>query len=247
MGNARWRVAVTRDDESLGFLERDLDTAGLMPVSCPVLLQQPAPDPQRLARVASELDHYDWIICASARAVKPLLDASGSGWPRGPRTAAVGSMTAAAMQAAGAPEPVVGDAFNAIALLEKLRPLDDWHGRRILVTTVKNGRRELIEALAAEGAIVTEIEAYAMVPRPADDIRRDWAAALPDAVILGSAQTARHLIDAVGVAALHDLKAIVPLGPTTAKVIDELGIHYDLPEQATFASAVERLKSLVAR
>jgi uroporphyrinogen-III synthase len=247
MPHARWRVAVTRDDESTSALfQRDVDLGVLTPVSCPVLVEGPAPDPDRLAAIARQLDQYDWIICVSARAVKPLQDASGGVWPKGPRTAAVGSATAAAMRAAGA-EPLVGDAFNASALLEKLLSVDSWSGRRALVTTVAGGRRELIDGLRAAGATVTELEAYTMQPRPAADILRDWQAAQPDAAVIGSAETARHLIEAVGVDALRKLKALVPIGPTTAAALARAGIIAEPPGRATFAAAVEHLASLSRR
>lgn len=245
VGETRWRVAVTRDDESIdAWIQRGLDTRDFEPVSCVVLMQGPAPDPECLSMVARDLDRYDWVICASARAVKPLYDACGSRWPGGPRTAAVGKMTAAALRAAGAPEPVIGDAFNATSLLEKLRPLDEWHGRRVLVTTVEGGRRELIDGLRAAGATVTELAAYSMAPRSAADIRRDWEAARPDAVILGSPATAKHLIEAIGVGALHGLRAIVAIGPTTHAAVSAVGLAAHMPDQATFAASVERLRSL---
>jgi len=130
-------------------------------------------------------------------------------------------------------------------LWETLRPLDSWSGRRVLVTTVAGGRRELIDGLRAAGALVTEIEAYTMTPRPAADIGRDWDRAEPDAVIIGSAETARQLIEAVGVDRLRDLKAIVPIGPTTAEALAKMGILAQPPDRATFADAIEKLKSLL--
>ena len=241
----RVRVAVTRDDKGEDSVSAAVEKAGFIAVSVPVLIEGPAPDARKLTTVARELESFDWIICASARAVRAISKERGAEWPKQPRTAAVGPVTAEAMRAAGAMNPIVADRFTAKALWEKFKPLDSWPRRRVLVTTVAGGRRDLIDGLRSAGADVTELEAYSMHPRALDDIRHDWTAAAPDAVIVGSAETARRLVDAVGIATLEDLKAIVPIGPTTAEVLSVMGINAEPPARATFADAVEKIKSLL--
>lgn len=245
MSVARWRVAVTRDDNVDDSILQLVEHAGFIPVFCPVLIEGPAPDTTALAALSRDLESFDWVICASARAVRAISRVRGGRWPKEPRTAAVGAMTAAAMRDAGAGDPVVPATFTATALWETLRPLDGWSGRRVLVTTVAGGRRELVDGLRSAGAVVSEVEAYSMVPRSLDDIRGDWQRADPDAVLLGSADTARRLIDAVGVDALRALAAVVPIGPMTASALAEKGIVAEPPGRATFADAIERLKSLL--
>lgn len=239
-----WRVAVTHDDNADRAVQRALEEAGCVSVFCPVLVEGPPPDRARVASIARELESFDWIICASARAVRAITEARRSPWPEAPRTAAVGPATAAAMRDAGARDPVVGTIFTARGLWDALASLDDWRTRRVLATTVARGRRELIDALRAAGAEVTELEAYSMVARPADDIRRDWATASPNAVLLGSAETARHLVNAIGIEAMHELDAVVPIGPTTAAALSSMGLSAAPPPQATFLAAVEQLKSI---
>ncbi len=241
------RVAVTRDDEGEAVVRRALEDAGFTAVSCPVIAEGPAPDPERLRAIARRLEDFDWIICASMRAVRGVSAARGAAWPRQPRTAAVGKVTAAAMREAGASDPVIGTSFNANSLWEALRGLDQWEGRRVLIPGVAGGRREIVDELRARGAIVTEVEAYSMTARPADAIRRDWLHADPDAVILGSPATARRLIHAVGVDALRELKAVVAIGPTTQAALSEVSLVSRVPRDATFASAVETLRDLAAQ
>ena len=224
-----------------------LEAAGFVAVPVPMLIEGPAPDARRLQQLARHLESFDWIICASARAVRAMSNARGSRWPAQPRTAAVGPATAAAMHDAGSSQPVVGDEFTARGLLATLVTIASWHGRNVLITTVAGGRRELIDGLRSRGANVTEIEPYTMTPRDYDAIRADWVAARPNAVILGSGDAALHLIDAVGLESLRDLEAIVPIGPTTAAALNGTGLHYELPDQATFAAAVAKLESLVDR
>jgi uroporphyrinogen-III synthase len=240
----RWRVAVTRDDKGEGSVAAALEQAGFLPIAIPILTEGPAPDPARLGELARDLERFDWIICASVRAVRAISTARGVPWPMHPRTAAVGPVTAAAMRDAGSSEPVVAETFTAYALLETLDTVDAWRNRTVLITTVAGGRRDLIDGLRARGAAVTELEPYTMTPRPAREIRDDWVNASPDAVILGSAQTAAHLLNAIGADTIRALKAIVPIGPTTAATLDEAGLPYELPETATFAAAVDTLTRL---
>jgi uroporphyrinogen-III synthase len=244
MDGTRWRVAVTRDDEGEAAVRRALESEGFDAVSCPVIVEGPAPDSERLRWAARHLEQYDWVICASVRSVRALTAARGSRWPRKPRTAAVGKATANAMREAGASKPVVGQAFNAKALWETLRPLDDWRGRKVLVPGVSGGRREIADGLRTQGAIVTEVEAYTMTARPHDAIRTDWLHADPDAVILGSPATVRRLLEAVGVDALRELRAIIAIGPTTQAALAEAALPSRMPKEATFLSAVDELRSL---
>lgn len=241
----RWRVALTRDEDIDAPLRQSLEDAGFIAVVCPVMVEGPAPDPDRLSAIAKSLEHYHWIICSSVRSVRAITAARGSIWPATVRGAAVGAVTAARMREAGVRDPIVGRTFNAAALWEALRPIDAWATRRVLVTTVAGGRRELIDGLRAEGGEVEELEAYSMRPRDPGELRLDWRAARPDAVLLASASQARHLIDSVGVQALRELSAIVAIGRTTTSVLTESGLSAHVPEEATLASGVEKLKSML--
>jgi uroporphyrinogen-III synthase len=238
-----WRVAVTHDDIDRS-VHAALERAGFVALSCPVMIEAPAPDALQLQTAARRLHTYDMVICSSTRSVRALVAARGSKWPSGPRVAAVGSVTAAALVDAGAVEPVVAETFTAKALWEKLQTLGSWRGMDVLVATVEGGRRDLIDGLAAAGAKVTELEAYRMLPRRAIDIRKEWRAARPDALILGSAATAQVLIDAVGVPAIKALRVVVPIGPSTAAALGEHGITARPPAQATYPSVIERLIAL---
>jgi uroporphyrinogen-III synthase len=181
------------------------------------------------------------------RSVRALVKARHAAWPPNVRTAAVGPVTAQALIKAGAIDPLVADVFNANALWQFLRSVDAWHQRRVVVATVAGGRRDLIDGLCRAGAEVTEVEAYAMIPRPADQIRADWAAANPDALIAGSAAAAQHLLEAIGVDAIRELKAVVPIGPTTAAAFRAADISSSPPARATFADAIAHLATLRTR
>lgn len=236
-----WRVAVTRDEDANGPWHLALKEAGFEPVAMPIVTEGPPPDAARLEASARDLSDYDWVICASARSVRALSEARGSQFPDRPRTAAVGIVTAAAMRAAGAANPIVAEKAGAAALWDRLRGEDTWRGRRVLIATVPGGRQELINGLRAAGAIVDAVDCYAMHTRPATEIKRDWDAARPDAALLASPSIVQRLADAIGVDALRGLRAIVPIGLTTAAALANIGIESLPPEIATFEAVVEEL------
>lgn len=245
MDGVRWRVAVTRDDEVDAALHRSIRDAGFEAVVCPVMVEGAAPEPERLAAIARSLETYDWIMCSSVRSVRAISAARGSAWPGTVNTAAVGAVTASVMREAGARDPIVGETFNANSLWQALQPRDAWPSRRVLVATVPGGRRDLIDGLRTAGATLEEVEAYSMRPRAADDVRADWQAGKPDAVLIGSASQARHLIDSVGVPALKSLKAIVAIGRTTEAALTNAGLTAHVPDEATFVSGIAKLQSML--
>ena len=244
MASLTWRVAVTRDEDQHGPLSAALQHEGFEPVWCVVMEQLPSKQPAALETAAASLDTFDWLVCSSVRAVAALASARTTAWPRSLKTAAVGAMTADALVAAGAdPKPLVAESEGADALWAVLAPIE-WTNRRVLVPTVAGGRRVLIERLRAAGALVTEVEAYRMAPRPAAGIRSEWSAANPDAAIIASPSTATALIGAIGHDALAALRAIVAIGPTTAAALAAAAVPYHLASRADFREAARTLAAV---
>jgi len=238
-------VAVTRDEPAGGPLARALEAVGFVAVPCPVLVAQPPPDPGALARAATGLDAFDWVVVASARAVAALAAARGGRWPAGVRTAAVGSRTAAALRDLGAwPPPIVGEGDGAEPLWTRLRGADTWPGRRVLVATTPGGREFLADALRDAGAAVEELDTYRMAPRPMAAIAADWTAAGPDAAVIASPRVAATLIMAVGTATLTRLRALVAIGPTTAEALTRAEVACTIADRADFSEVARTLADL---
>jgi len=230
-----WRVAVTRDEPEDGPLSLALRLHGFEPVPCPVLFEWPPEDPAVLRSAAARLESYDWVVCASVRAVSALAGARTTPWPRGVRTAAVGPRTAAALVAAGAsPAPVVAPDAGAAALWRTLRDCDVWPGRHVLVPTVPGGRPDLIDGLTGIGAMVDTVDVYRMVPRAPEAVKRDWTRLAPDAVVFASPSAVESLLDAVGSDAVRSLRAIVVAGPTTAEAAASFGLSVSVADRAEF-------------
>jgi len=241
-----WRVAVTRDEPAGGPLSAALRAASLVPVSCPVVDERPAADPEPLRAAAATLESFDWAIFSSRRAVHALARARGRAWPATLNTAAVGANTAKALQEAGATSPLIADEAGADALWQILKDRD-WKGVRVLLPVVADGRRTVIDGLNAAGAIVTVVEAYRMTPRPALDIARDWTAAAPDAVVIASPAAATSLIDSIGRDTCATLAAIVAIGPTTAEAIKARGLDVLTSPAADFVATARFVADLSRR
>jgi len=242
-----WRVAITRDEPDTGPLQQALGRHGFATPACPVLTETIPAEQDALVRAAADLQQYAWVICASVRAVEALCGRRPGPWPANLRSAAVGRATAAALVAHGAtPPPVVAERAGADALWRTLAPMDAWGGLPVLVLTTGGGRTSLIEGLAEAGARVDVVEAYRMTPRPAEAIRRDWAAAAPDAVVLASPRAATTLIEAIGADIVSGLRAVVAIGGTTARALAERGVPCVMSPSASFEAAAETLACLRA-
>lgn len=244
MRSHRWRVAVTRDEPVDGPLHEALHAVGLEPVRCAVVRAAPAPEPERLALAARQLEGYDWLVAASARSIVALsLARCGRPFPVGLRTAAVGAMTAAKLIAHGAVGPLVGTRDGAEPLVAMLKGADDWPRRSVLLPRALNGGHELGNALRSFGARVDEVVAYGTRECPPHEIRSAWRAAAADAVVIASPSAARALVRAVGADALRRLDLVVAIGTTTAMALSSSGIESIVPPRAEFEAVAELLGS----
>ena len=236
------RVAVTRAEDENGPLGSALRARGLIPVSCPLLVESLLEDQTPLREAAARLASYDWIVVASTRSVDALSAHLDNPWPDGLRSAAVGLTTAHALSVLGAtPPPAVAGTAGAAALWNLLASLDTWPGRRVLVLTTPGGRPTLIDALRTAGADVDAIDAYRMEARLPERIREDWQRAALDAAVLSSPRSAATLVAAIGRDALARLHALVAIGQTTADRLAELGVPCLVAPEASFDAAADAI------
>lgn len=215
------RICITRAIERAGWY------------GCVVLEPQPPADPAALEAAAAQLGVYDWLVCASPRAVSALREWRGPApWPERLRTAAVGAATARALHEAGAAAPpLTGPGDGAASLWARLADAANWPDQRVLVLTTPGGLTVLADHLTGAGARVKVVEAYAMRPRAATDIRHDWAIADPDAVVVTSPRSADVLVGAIGSAALVR-PWVVAIGDTTSERLRGLAIPHDVAPTA---------------
>lgn len=226
------RICITRHTDRAGWF------------GCVVLESHPPADPSALKEAAARLDDFNWLVCASPRAVSALRERRGSAaWPVHLRTAAVGAATARALHEAGvAAPPVTGPGDGAASLWTRLADATYWPDQRVLVLTTPGGLTVLADHLTRAGACVEVVEAYALRPRAAVDIRHDWAAADPVAVVVTSPRSAGVLVDAIGVPALAS-PWVVAIGDTTSERLRGLAIPHDVAPTADLARLAPWLES----
>jgi porphobilinogen synthase len=198
-------VALTGPDGDGGSLGEGLRSLGVETVSAPLLRVEPLAGPLDTAG-------FDLVAFSSARAV----DAVAPGIP----CIAVGPGTARRARAAGFTVLIEGEGPGAAGLLEAARRSPGGlAGKRVLLPGSDRARPELAEGLAALGALVEAVDAYAV--RPRDDLGRavgELRALAPDAAVVASPSAAECLAGAPG------LPPLFAVGPTTAEAMGRLGL-----------------------
>jgi uroporphyrinogen-III synthase len=228
------RIAITRAAEQTGDLAERLLALGAEPLVCPTIATALA-DPGPLDATLDRLAAYDWLVLASANAVRALLarmaarGMSGAGLAH-LRIAAVGPATAAALAAYGLRTHLAPAEHSAAGLLAEI---GDLAGARVLLPQADIARPHLADGLGARGAQVDAVTAYRTVPGPgAAALLAELRAGDMDAVTFASPSAVTYLLDglmAEGLArdearALLARAALVAIGPTTAGALRDAGL-----------------------
>ncbi|GIW10826.1 MAG: hypothetical protein KatS3mg061_1883 [Dehalococcoidia bacterium] len=217
------RVLVTRPTHQAAALACQLRARGATPILWAALAIEPPADRRPLLRAARQLDQYDWVVVTSANGAAALMSALAEGGPvpvpERVRFAAIGPATAAALQAGG----IVPALLPTLARSEGLlAALGECTGR-VLLASAANARPVLAEGLRQQGALVTAVEAYRVVPQPLPAplqvaLRRGE---ITD-VVLTSGTAARAL--AAGLAGSPLVSRVICLGPVTAAAARRAGL-----------------------
>lgn len=157
---------------------------------------------------------FDWIVVTSAAGVAALPSL-----PSGPRWAAVGAATAAALAERGVTADVVPEASNGSAIAAAM---PDPSGARVLLARADAAAGDLPARLRERGAVVVELAVYHTVEAPAES-RSALSAALEDpdlaGVVFASGSAVRGFL---GLGGRPTLPAVT-IGPRTTEVARELG------------------------
>jgi len=205
------RVLLTRpqgdgaDDWGAAFAE-----AGAIPLQYPTITVAPPSSWAELDAAIARLDDYDWLIFTSQTAVAFVagrLSGGRLGSAR-PKIAAVGSKTAAAVEAAGGSVVVVPDDERQEGLLEALSTLPA--GTRVFLPMASGGRTLLAEGLRGLGCKVDVVAVYETRATPHLPSPPPF-----DVAVFASPSALRAFVAGAGMAALGS-KPIVVIGPTTA-------------------------------
>ena len=224
------RVVVTRAEDQAGSLASGLRERGADVLLVPALRFLPPPRPEVLAEAARGLGGAAYVVFTSAVGVRfgwgAIQDAGGLA--EGVRVAAIGSGTAEALRAAGAPVDFVPREAIGDVLVEEL-PLAE--GDRVVLLRSDIGRAAIAAGLAARGAAVEDVTAYRTLSEADPDAVADALAQTPDAVTFTSPSTVRGFLGSVpappGGAPDVGGAALVAIGPVTAEALAPFGLAAD--------------------
>jgi len=244
------RVLITRQASQAGEWQRALEAAGAVPVLVPMIRTAPLRDEEALARALGGLAAYDWVVAASANALRELgaavRERGASLAKLRARVACVGEASAEAARALGlSPEPASGG--DAQRLLAWLLAQCEWRGARVLLPRAEQASGALAGGLRAAGAIVDELALYRTEPAPFDRaaLLGDLAAGLLHALAFASPSAARHFAAGIGAAGLAAARsaAVAAIGPVTAEALRAAGLAPDVvaetPSAAGLVAALE--------
>ena len=229
-------VVVTRAETRDGPLSSELKSLGLRVLLWPAI-EVTRTDTTELDEALQRIADFDWIVFASRHAVTPVL-AQIATKPANLRVAAVGKATAQVLRQRGWDADLVPDDSNAGALVESFATVAK-EGTRVLYPASSRALPMIAKGLAQLGANVTQVEAYrteAAAGLDVDECRASIDRNEIGAVTFASPSAVIELERALGrehFMKLFSHAAAVAIGPTTARVLTELGRTPVLAESAT--------------
>jgi uroporphyrinogen III methyltransferase/synthase len=241
------RVAVTRPEGRGGRLPALLREQGAEVVRLVVSRLADPVDPAAVDAAIEGLRARRWdrLILTSAAAVERFsartvgLGLAVEAWPP---VIVVGSATADALRKLGLAPALVPASFRAEGVVEAVLAEQgpDLGGMKLLLPRAESGRPVLAEGLRAAGASVDEVVLYQTVAAG-----RELARELEpvDVVTVAAGSAARHLVEAVGAAALRG-KVLASIGPVTSQECVRLGLSVGI--EADEARLEALVKALVA-
>ena len=254
------RVLVTRSRNQAGVLSKRLAEVGAIPIEIPTIEVRPPHDYSDLDDALAKVSEFDWIVFASANAVRAVFDrlrAAGrdSRSLHGVRVAAIGPATADVIRGDGIAADLVPETATSEGLSEALsyyvrglgRATEDVSGSRILLPRTDIATGDLPEMLRTMGAEVTQVTAYRTVtPEESRDRLAEAVRAGIDVATFTSSSTVRNLLRMLddGAGSLAGVK-IACIGPTTASTASRFGLKVDIVAKTpTIRGLVEALTEL---
>ena len=239
------RVLVTRAFGRAANLLAALTAQDLEPIAIPTIEIRPVEAGGDLDAAVVRAVGASWIAITSANAIEPVLAAAARQWIdlSGPRWAAVGASTAAALEARGIDVAFVPSTADGAALGAEL-PIRAGDTVFLPRTDVADWR--LVGTLELRGARVDAVVAYRTVEGPEtsrERLRALFAAGGPEAIVFTSGSTVRGLVALLGRAHLELARRAVAccLGEPTASAARNAGFELVLVAPAADSATLARL------
>ncbi|MVA77022.1 bifunctional uroporphyrinogen-III C-methyltransferase/uroporphyrinogen-III synthase [Auraticoccus sp. F435] len=233
-----WRVLVPRTKDQAGPMTARLRSYGAHSDEVPTISVEPPRSPQQMDRAVRGLveGRFEWVAFTSVNAVKAVrekfeqygLDARAFS---GLKVAAVGQVTAAALQSWGIePDLVPTSEQSSAGLVAEFPPYDEVLDpiNRVFLPRADIATETLSAGLTDLGWEVEDVTAYRTVraaPPPAP-IREAIKGGQFDAVVFTSSSTVRNLVGIAGKP--HPNTVVAVIGPATARTCEEHGLRVDV-------------------
>lgn len=226
------RIVVTREQAQAEAFIRRIEERGGEAIACPVIrFVQPA-DGSVLDDALQKLPAFDWIFFTSVNGVAfffhRLCELGSDMHEFSGRIAAVGTKTAAALEARGLSVQHIPGSFTAEHLLSAMKGTLQ-PGQKVLLPRSAIGRDVLPEGLRMLGMEVTDAPAYDTVKAKENigELKALLATKQVDMITFTSPSTVRNLLDEFSVKERHQYLEgvhIAAIGPITAKAVQEAGL-----------------------
>jgi uroporphyrinogen III methyltransferase / synthase len=224
-------VVVTRPRDQAAALSGPLAAAGAEVIEAPTIAVAPVEDASEVDRALRHVADYAWLVLTSANGVEALFERleamhADARALAGPKIAAVGPATAAALTAKGVrpdliPPEAVGESIAELLIAEGVA------GKRILLLRADIARRDLPATLTAAGAICDDLPIYRTICPPTlspeflqrlDAGRIDWITLTSPSAF----QNLPTLLGSTRAEALHKIR-LASIGPVTTKAVQAAG------------------------
>ena len=226
------KILITRPRNQAETFAKNLAGAGFEPVFFPVIEIRPIEDNIALDRALEKLACYDWVVFTSVNGVQVVFDrlvhpvSMGKGAGEGAvRVAAIGPMTARALESRAVQPDFVPEDYVAEAILPGL---GDLRGRWVLLPRAEIARPALPEAIVAAGGVPHEVAVYRTVLAEPDPEELDALKAGVDVIAFTSPSTVENFVAIARRVGLDPLDLpgaprIACIGPITGQAAEAAG------------------------
>lgn len=166
------RIVVTRTRDQAGALSKRLGELGADVIELPTIRIDPPEDRHEFAQMVADAHTYDWLVFTSPNGVQKFFDAFYATYQDarslgGPRIAAIGPSTEAAIREYRFTVDLMPEKFVAEGLIEAFKKQSIEH-QKVLWVKAEETRDVIYHELSAMGAIVDSCISYRTVPETGD-------------------------------------------------------------------------------
>jgi len=243
------RLAIFRTDNQMAESAAMAESLGFEPVQAPAISLEPLPLPEDLT---DRIARADCVVFTSSNGVEAALAKPDLARALSSKTvAAIGPMTARALEDRGVAVSVLPEEYSSLGLVQALAGFD-----RVLLLRSAQGSVSLSSGLQEKGVVVDDVPIYQI--SGSGDVRLDRLirrARSVEVFAFTSGSTSRYLIKrAREMGQEEELRSalaagmVVAIGPPTRTELERLGVRVDImPERYTFQEMLKAARDALNR